>query len=140
VIKKLISRFSSLPDKRQMLIEKIGQNCVQLVQSPYGNYAVQQAIDTWEDNELQNIFMNLHANVLQLSMQKFSSNVIEKCLDKADDDTLLMYAKSLSEPEIIKSLAKSNYGFYVVQKLKNVCAHLDGYSEKIEEELQKYSG
>lgn len=63
--------------------------------------------------------MNLLANVLQLSMQKFSSNVIEKCLDKADDEVLIQYADKLSEPETMKSLAKSNYGFYVAQKLKN---------------------
>ena len=35
VIKKIISRFSSIPDKRQLLISKLSDNCVQLVQSPY---------------------------------------------------------------------------------------------------------
>jgi hypothetical protein len=82
----------------------------------------------------------LHSNVLQLSMQKFSSNVIEKCLDKADDSILMLFADSLSDPENVKSLAKSNYGFYVAQKLKNVCGHLEGVSEKLAIELEKYSG
>ena len=65
-------------------------------------------------------------------MQKFSSNVIEKCLDKADDEVLLLFVDSLSEPETLKSLVKSNYGFYVAQKLKNVCSHLDGVADKIQ--------
>jgi recombinational DNA repair protein RecR len=72
-------------------------------------------------------------------MQKFSSNVIEKCLDRVDDEILLMYVESLSDPETIKSLSKSNYGFYVIQKLINVCSHLEGVKEKISEELEKYT-
>lgn len=132
VIKKIISKFSDFPEKRRLLIEKISENCVQLVQSPYGNYAVQEAIKYWNNDELNTIYMNLLGNVLQLSMQKFSSNVIEKCLDKADNEILLQYVETLSEPETMKSLAKSNYGFYVVQKLKNCCSHLDGVADKIQ--------
>jgi len=71
-------------------------------------------------------------------MQKFSSNVIEKCLDKADDDMLMLYAESLSDPEVVKSLAKSNYGYYVIQRTMNVCSHMEGVKEKINEELVKY--
>lgn len=81
--------------------------------------------------------MNLYENVLQLSMQKFSSNVIEKVLDRVDDEILMLYAKSLSDPDTIKSLIKSNYGFYVIQKLMNVCSHLEGVKEKISAELEK---
>jgi len=139
VIKKIITKFSWLPDKRKLLIEKISENCVQLVQSPYGNYAVQQSIENWNNDELKGIYLNLHSNVLQLSMQKFSSNVIEKCLDRADDEILLLYAESLSDPETVKSLSKSNYGFYVIQKLMNVTSHLDGVKERICQELEKYT-
>lgn len=137
VSKKIIARFSTLPEKRKLLIEKLSENWVQLVQSPYGNYAIQQAIDFWSNEELSSIYMNLYENVLQLSMQKFSSNVIEKVLDKVDDQILMLYAKSLSDPDTIKSLVKSNYGFYVIQKLMNVCSHLDGVKEKISAELEK---
>ena len=85
------------------------------------------------------IYINLHNNILQLSMQKFSSNVIEKCLDKAGDDILLLYADSLSDPDTVKSLVKSNYGFYVIQKLMNVASHLEGVKEKIGLELEKHT-
>ena len=69
---------------------------------------------------LQMFIRTCHDNILQLSMQKFSSNVIEKCLSRADDSILMQYAESLSDPETVKSLAKSNYGFYVIQKLMEV--------------------
>lgn len=139
VIKKIISRFSTIPDKRQLLISRLSDNCVQLVQSPYGNYAIQQGIEHWTNDELTNVYMNLHNNILQLSMQKFSSNVIEKCLSRADDSILMLYAESLSDPETVKSLAKSNYGFYVIQKLMDVSQHIPGVKEKINKELEKYT-
>jgi hypothetical protein len=78
VIKKIVSRFNDIPDKRAMLVQKLSENCVQLVQSPYGNYAIQQGIEHWTNEELKPVYENLHDNILQLSMQKFSSNVIEK--------------------------------------------------------------
>jgi len=112
VVKKIIARFSCLPEKRELLVSKLSDYWVQLVQSPYGNYAIQQAIDYWTNEELNTIFLNLHSNVLQLSMQKFSSNVIEKCLDRVDDSILLMYASSLSDPETIKSLSKSKHNHF----------------------------
>lgn len=130
VIKKIITRFNT-PEKRELLISKLSENCVQLVQSPYGNYAIQQAIDHWSNEELHSVYTNLYDNLLQLSMQKFSSNVIEKVLDRADDEMLVQYAESLTEDETMKSLVKSNYGFYVIQKLMSVTSHMEGYKDKI---------
>ena len=40
VIKKIISKLQG-HEKRVMIGEKLSENVVQLVQSPYGNYAVQ---------------------------------------------------------------------------------------------------
>jgi hypothetical protein len=51
----------------------------------------------------------------------------------------MLYANSLSDPETVKSLAKSNYGFYVIQKLMDVASHIDGVREKISKELEKYT-
>lgn len=57
---------------------------------------------------------------MQLSVQKFSSNVIEKVLENATYDTVERYLKALCEHEVMKSLIKNTYGFYVLQKLKEV--------------------
>lgn len=54
---------------------------------------------------------------MQLSVQKYSSNVIEKILDKAKIDVVLRYKKILIEYEVMKTLIKNIYGFYVMQKL-----------------------
>jgi len=54
---------------------------------------------------------------MQLSMQKFSSNVIEKILDKADFEVIEKFMNKLIEHEVMKSLIKNTYGYYVIQKL-----------------------
>lgn len=46
VIKKLISKILG-HEKRVKIGEKLSENVVSLVQSPYGNYAVQQVLDNW---------------------------------------------------------------------------------------------
>lgn len=57
---------------------------------------------------------------MQLSVQKFSSNVIEKILEKAEYETIDRFMNKLCELEVMKSLIKNNYGFYVMQKLLQI--------------------
>ena len=57
---------------------------------------------------------------MQLSVQKFSSNVIEKILEKAEFETVERFMKKLCEIEVMKSLIKNSYGFYVMQKLVQI--------------------
>jgi hypothetical protein len=54
---------------------------------------------------------------MQLSVQKFSSNVIEKVLEKSTLETVLRFRDSLCIYEVMKGLIKNTYGFYVMQKL-----------------------
>ena len=51
---------------------------------PFGNYVVQYILDLglpWANAE---VMIRLAGNYAELSMQKFSSNVVEKCLKLAD--------------------------------------------------------
>lgn len=64
--------------------------------------------------------MKLEPHLMQLSVQKFSSNVIEKILEKAEMDVIERFMKKLCEHEVMKSLIKNTYGFYVMQKLVEV--------------------
>jgi len=93
IVKKIIAKFSKSPLHRALLVKTFSENCLQLVQDPYGNYAMQKVIDAWTNDELNEIYIRLYKNLVQLAMQKFSSNVIERCLEKADYAVL-----SKSEP------------------------------------------
>ena len=46
--------------------------------------------------------------------------MIEKILDKARVETVMIYAKKLLEFEVMKSLIKNIYGYYVINKLLEV--------------------
>jgi hypothetical protein len=54
---------------------------------------------------------------MQLSVQKFSSNVIERVLEKSEFETIERFMKRLCDIEVMKGLIKNTYGFYVMQKL-----------------------
>lgn len=58
VVKKVINKFTS-PEHKSILQTHLSENCVHLVQSPYGNYAIQEAIDNWPFVECEPIYENL---------------------------------------------------------------------------------
>ena len=49
-----------------------------LVQDPFGNYVVQYVLDLGEADFIEDISRRFFGHVCDLSMQKFSSNVVEK--------------------------------------------------------------
>mmetsp|Transcript_31706 Transcript_31706/g.31001 ORF Transcript_31706/g.31001 Transcript_31706/m.31001 type:complete len:189 (+) Transcript_31706:978-1544(+) len=135
VIKKLIIKIQG-HEKRLLIGERLSNNAVQLVQSPYGNYAVQQALDNWPIGYCKKMFDNLEPHLLQLSVQKFSSNVIEKVLENAETDVVGRYAKHLTEHEVMKSLIKNSYGYYVMQKLTSILKKHKLPTKKVQQAIE----
>lgn len=66
------------------------------------------------------IFTELEPHLMQLSVQKFSSNVIERVLEKSEYETVERFMYRLCDYEVMKGLIKNNYGFYVIQKLTQI--------------------
>ncbi len=62
------------------------------------------------------IFLKLRGKICQLSSQKFSSNVIERCLEKTDLKIRSMYIEEISNSDKLSGLIRNSYGNYVVQK------------------------
>jgi len=77
-------------------------------------------IDNWNSEQCKPIFKKLYNRVAQLSIQKFSSNVIEKCLEKADPDTRADLILEIANMERLAGLMKNSYGNYVVQKALSI--------------------
>lgn len=61
-------------------MKKLVENAMELAQNPYGNYAIQQAFEYWDKEICQDIIPKFIGKVYQLSMQKCSSNVIDRCI------------------------------------------------------------
>ena len=57
------------------------ENIHQLIEDPYGNYLVQNVIKLEDKEKNEKIFKQIAKDFIRLSQLKFSSNVIEKCLD-----------------------------------------------------------
>ena len=59
---------------------------------------------------------NFLLDIQKYSTQKFSSNVIEKCLDYCDEETKELIIERFCEPNLIQNLLFDVYGNYVIQK------------------------
>jgi len=132
VMQRCIDHGTDL-QKRQ-LIEEIRKESRQLVQDAFGNYVVQYVLELKMISELATqIIKEIGGNLYYLSKQKFSSNVVEKCLKLGDAlctvriiRELLGYDPDLPElPEHVIvleetknklfDLLQDSYGNYVIQ-------------------------
>ncbi|XWS15016.1 hypothetical protein CRYUN_Cryun35bG0058500 [Craigia yunnanensis] len=65
---------------RDELITQISRNGLLLAQDPFGNYVVQYIIELKVPSAVGNLLSQFKGHYVHLSMQKFSSHVVEKCL------------------------------------------------------------
>ena len=68
------------------------------------------------------IFRSLRGSFARLSRQKFSSNVVEKCLKIPDPNIRAAIVAELIEPDSIASLLQCSYGNYVLQNVLYVAS------------------
>ena len=62
----------------------MSSNSLEIVQNPFGNYLIQHILDEWGQESAEEAIDMIISNIVSLSMQKFSSNVVEKCFDVID--------------------------------------------------------
>eukprot|EP00520_Triparma_pacifica_P006333 CAMPEP_0118671846 /NCGR_PEP_ID=MMETSP0785-20121206/22221_1 /TAXON_ID=91992 /ORGANISM="Bolidomonas pacifica, Strain CCMP 1866" /LENGTH=781 /DNA_ID=CAMNT_0006566761 /DNA_START=163 /DNA_END=2509 /DNA_ORIENTATION=- len=108
---------------RSNLVAKIVEKALELMQDAYGNYVVQYVLDVCSDEEAHAVCQSVAGRVTMLAIQKFSSNVMEKCLEKANDKTQELYMREISHPEKVKDLMSDPFGNYVVQRALAVATH-----------------
>ena len=96
---------------KQILID----HCLELIENPYGNYALQIVIDYWEHNDVIEIISQLLGHCTELSMMKYSSNVIERCLQKSEVFLEKFITETCFTSNTVGALIKNNYGNYVIQ-------------------------
>lgn len=64
--------------QRERIVNEIIQNALSLVQDPFGNYVVQYVLDLGIMYYSEMLIVRFIEHICLLSVQKFSSNVIEK--------------------------------------------------------------
>lgn len=100
---------------RKTMLDQITNSCFTLIQHPYGNYVLQYVLDSAEFNSVIKIIATAKTQLIALSRQKFSSNVIEKCIRRSDADTANKLISQIMTHQNLVLLATDPYGNYVIQ-------------------------
>eukprot|EP01084_Bolivina_argentea_P216358 367587_1 len=126
IVQNIINYYGYKNDKR-MLSEMVSQdNLLHLCQSQYGNYVIQHILAlSFDHDDCQDIkrkvVRNVFGNVLYLSKNKYGSNVVERCLQKANDKQRDYLLDQVLSNNILIQMVKHKYANYVVQKLLTFC-------------------
>lgn len=86
-----------------------------LAQDAYGNYAMQELLDTWGLEFHMAVGYHIQPNVVMLSTHKFGSNVVEKCIKFQPLGPVL--ARTLMEAANLGTLLSNMYGCYVLKSI-----------------------
>ena len=108
---------------RSHLVTRIVEKSLELMQDAYGNYVVQYVLDVCGDDEVHAICESVIGKVCVLAVQKFSSNVMEKCLERCTDRVREEYLNELNDTNQIRELMMDPFGNYVVQRALSVSTH-----------------
>ena len=118
LIKNFI-KTNTLQSNKQRIIEEIVNNFIILAESPYGNYGIQYLMENWNINDLNDIKNKIMENIYRLSIQQFSSNVVEKAIEVFDEHIKeRMIIKIIFDSNFIVIL-KNKFGRFVLNKAIN---------------------
>ncbi|KAL9134916.1 MAG: hypothetical protein Q9175_003903 [Cornicularia normoerica] len=101
--------------QKAKLISQITKSAFHLVQDPFGNYVLQYIVDLQESCFTDPLCYTFQGQIPQLSKQKFSSNVIEKCLRGAQVNVTQMMIEEMLNPNELERMLRDSYANYVVQ-------------------------
>ena len=107
---------AAIPIQRNNLVDKIIECAVDLVQDAFGNYVVQYVIDLNTPDANSRLALLFIKSMHILATQKFSSNVIEKCLQQNSSQIQQMMIQEISQPGNIIRMINDQYANYVVQR------------------------
>ena len=107
--------------QKEIISKKIIENLDNLINNKYGNYTVQALINNFKDETklIEPIYSYISNNIVELSRQKYSSNVIDTFIMKKDE-----YSKKLINDIInngkVEEMIKDQFGNYVIQKAMSI--------------------
>ncbi|XP_048137108.1 pumilio homolog 12 isoform X1 [Rhodamnia argentea] len=97
------------------LICGITSNALILSQDQFGNYVVQFVFELHVPHATRDILDQLDGNYGDLSMQKYSSNVVEKCLKFAGEEHRTRIIEELMDDPRLAQIMQDPFGNFVIQ-------------------------
>ena len=113
IIKKILEYKSSFNDT---IINNIINNAMQLITDQYGHYIILYIIQSNMRVYKQKLILMILPHFIQLSLQIYSSSVLEKCFEFCEEDIKEMLYPVLGNTNTLKLLICDKYGNYVIQK------------------------
>lgn len=113
VLQKCLAHAS--PKNQRKLVDRIIEEALSLVGDPFGNYVCQYVFDLENQEYTDRLVEQFSGRVLFLSMQKFSSNVVEKSLVSSSPKLAELLITEIIQPDVLHELLLDNYGNYVIQ-------------------------
>ncbi|XP_028757424.1 uncharacterized protein LOC114716570 [Neltuma alba] len=104
----------SIGKYRDKLVAEICKHGLLLAQDPFGNYVVQYIIEMEIPTASAKLICQFKGNYVNLSTQKFSSHVVEKCLKHVGESRSRIVRELLSSPHF-EQLLQDPYANYVIQ-------------------------
>lgn len=133
IVKKLLL-MTHKRELHQKLKKIIIKNSETLIIHQYGNYVIQTIMENWEDNDLKEIIDLYKNRYVYLSQQKYSSNVIERIIEK-NEQNLEFYVNEILTSNNLYEVMKNIYGNYVIQKALKLSS--DKTKEKLIKNIMK---
>ena len=99
-----------------LIVDNIIKNFSSFINDEFGNISLKRLIKLNNENYNSKIFPCIKDSIINLSCQKFSSNVIEACIDNNTSLKKQMINKLIEDESIIINLILDQFGNYIVQK------------------------
>jgi pumilio RNA-binding family len=116
VLQRCIDNASE--EQRLTLISEVAAQSLVLAQDPFGNYVVQYVLGLDLPWASAMVMGRLGGSYAPLSMLKFSSNVVEKCLELAHgplEECRTAIVRELTLSPLLEKLLQDPFGNYVIQ-------------------------
>ena len=101
------------PNELHGVFKVISRLTMKLAENQYGNYCIQHVLDHAPYSVCTNIKTKMESKYVRLAKQKFSSNVVEKCLRTSNNEWRGIILRELTS--CVGELIRDRYGNYVLQ-------------------------
>lgn len=99
-----------------LIVDNIIKNFASFINDEFGNISLKRLIKLNNENYNSKIFPCIKDSIINFSCQKFSSNVIEACIDNNTTLKKKTIEKLIDDDSIISKLIIDQFGNYIVQK------------------------
>ena len=108
-------------NQKEKICSKVIKSLDKLIINKYGNYSVQAIINSLknENSIIEPIYLYITSNIVELSKNKFSSNVVDAFIMKKDFFSKLLINDMIKNNQIT-DIIKDQYGNYVIQKAMSI--------------------